>query len=275
MKYHVQDFVECKTLITDLLEIDQLSIIDNFSNSLKLAIDSKIVILNNKKSKITLDNKKLIENFVDIDFNIYIVEKYLKNVDPDWVHFVKQGFKEVENYAPKRMKIIFSNLNLFDIKNKKVRRWWISLKGINRNKNYKRLQEIGSEGEEIILKYEKNRVNKNPVRVSLESDYYGYDILSYKNSNSDKKIRIEVKNCESNQLRFYLSRNECNTSESPNYYFYFIDSRIKNARILYIFQNDLIKKDISKDQGIGKWSTIEIPMTEEKLNKCKKILLSY
>ena len=274
MKYHVQDFIECKAIVVSLLEIDELSIIDNFSTSLKLAIESKAVTLNSKKTKISLNNKKLLKSFEDIDFDLYIVKNYLKNVDPDWVLFVKKGFKEVENYAPKRMKIIFKNLNLFDIKNKKVRDWWISLRGLNKSKNYKRLQEIGSEGEEIILNYERKRINKEPVRVSLQSDYYGYDILSYKKANSDKKIRIEVKNCENNQLHFHLTRNEYNNSNSSNYYFYFIDSRNKKARVLYIFQINLIKNDISKDRGTGSWSTIKIPMKKEKLDKCKKIKLN-
>tara|TARA_Y100000768_G_C23827104_1_gene609471 strand:+ start:23 stop:847 length:825 start_codon:yes stop_codon:yes gene_type:complete len=274
MKYHVQDFVDCKLLILELLHLRELSIINNFSNSIKLALDSKIVNINKSKTKISLKNKKVLSSFEDIELDMYIVENYLKNVDPDWVYFVKQGFKEVENYAPKRMKIIFSNLNLFDVSNKRVRNWWISLRSLNETSNYKKLQEIGNEGEEIVLIFEKNRTKKDPVRMSLQSDRYGYDILSYKNINSDKKIRIEVKNCESRKLHFFISRNEYENSNSLNYYFYFIDSRNKNARILYIFQNNLIKNDISKDQGKGSWSSIKIPMNKEKLDKCKKVELN-
>lgn len=274
MQYHVQDFVECKDIIKQLMIIDELSIINNNSNSIRLAVESKVVSLNNKKTKIFLKNKKVFKSFTDIEYDMFIVENYLKNIDPDWIHFIKKGFKEVENYAPKRMKIIFENLNLFNIKNKIVKDWWISLKGINRSKKYNRLIEIGSEGEEIILKFEKNRINRDPVRVSIQSDAFGYDILSYKKINSEEKIRIEVKNCENRNLHFYITRNEFEKSKSNNYYFYFIDSRNKKSRILYIFQYDLIKNDIAKDQGEGIWSTTKIPMNKEKLDKCKKVELN-
>ena len=274
MKFHVQDFVDCKALIKDLLHLNELSIINNHSNSLKLAIESKIVKLNSKKTRISIKNKLIIQNLVDIEIDMYIVENYLKNVDPDWIHFVQKGLREVESYAPERMKLIFKNLNLFNIKDRKVKKWWISLKGINKNKNYRRLQEIGSEGEEIVLNYEKKRIKKTPIRVSLQSDAFGYDILSYKKINSDKKIRIEVKNCENSNLHFYITRNEFEKSKSNNYYFYFIDSRNKKSRILYIFQSDLIKNDIAKDQGEGIWSTTKIPMNKEKLDKCKKVELN-
>jgi hypothetical protein len=273
MRYHVEDFVECKELILELLEIKELSILNNYSNTINLAIDSKIVTLNKKKTKISLKNKKQIENFTEIEYYMFILESYLKNIDPDWILFVQKGLKEVENYAPKKMKIIFQSFNLFDIKNKKVKDWWVSLKSLNRSKNYKKLQEIGSEGEEIILKYEKNRVKKDPVRVSLLSDEYGFDILSLKKRNSDDKIRIEVKNCENSNLHFFISRNEFEKSNSPNYYIYFIDSRDIQSRILYIFQNNLIKNDIAKDRGKGIWSSIKIPMTDDKLKHCKKFKL--
>lgn len=273
MKFHVQDFVDCKDLIKELLNFNELSVIDNYSNSLELAIQSKIVKLNNNKTKISIENKIIVQKLVDIEIDMYIVENYLKNVDPDWIHFVQKGFKEVESYAPERMKLVFKNLNLFDISDKRVEKWWLSLKTINRSSNYRRLKEIGSEGEEIILNYEKKRVNRMPLRVSLESDYYGYDILSYESANSDKKIRIEVKNCESNNLHFFLTRNEYENSKSSNYFFYFIDSRNIKSRILYIFKNNLIMNDISKDRGSGLWSTIEISMNSDKLDKCEKIIL--
>ena len=49
MKYHVQDFVDCKLLILELLHLKELSIINNFSNSIKLALDSKVVNINKNK----------------------------------------------------------------------------------------------------------------------------------------------------------------------------------------------------------------------------------
>jgi len=80
-------------------------------------------------------------------------------------------------------------------------------------------KELGDAGEELVLRYEREKLRKHPdllskIRhVSKEYDSAGYDILSYK-KNGDE-IYIEVKTTRKNkETPFYLSANEYKTWEN-------------------------------------------------------------
>lgn len=82
-------------------------------------------------------------------------------------------------------------------------------------------QLLGDFGEQKVLAYEKERLQKigkphladKVKRVSLESDSYGYDILSFEvdQFGRENEINIEVKTTVNNaKTPFYLTRNELN-----------------------------------------------------------------
>jgi hypothetical protein len=77
-------------------------------------------------------------------------------------------------------------------------------------------KELGDAGEELVLRYEREKLRNHPdllskIRhVSKEDDSAGYDILSYK-KNGDE-LYIEVKTTRGNKWTpFYLSANEYET----------------------------------------------------------------
>ena len=83
--------------------------------------------------------------------------------------------------------------------------------------------ETGLLGEELVMKYEKDRLAELGLEdyaekvkwVSKESDAYGYDILSYTVAKNGKvqKLYIEVKTTTSKvDTEFYVSRNEVSKS---------------------------------------------------------------
>ncbi len=93
--------------------------------------------------------------------------------------------------------------------------------------------ETGLLGEELVMKYEKDRLAELGLEdyaekvkwVSKESDSYGYDILSYTIAKNGKvkKLYIEVKTTTSRvDTEFYVSRNEVSKSVefSDNYAIY-------------------------------------------------------
>lgn len=79
----------------------------------------------------------------------------------------------------------------------------------------KRINEIGSLGEEIVVKYEKNRLANYPTlarnvkQVSLTDDSLGYDIRSYNEDGTERQIEVKSTSfMKSKKLEFYLSANE-------------------------------------------------------------------
>lgn len=93
-----------------------------------------------------------------------------------------------------------------------------------RAKQAERLCMIGYKGELYVFEYEKNKLEKNAIKkagyprhVSLESDSYGYDILSL--DEKGEEIFIEVKTTtrtkeDDYSKRFYLSANEFETYQN-------------------------------------------------------------
>jgi hypothetical protein len=100
----------------------------------------------------------------------------------------------------------------------------------NYEKQARKLKLYGDRGEEIVLKMEEERwekikgaSKKRVKRVSLESDDYGYDILSYEADGTEKYIEVKATTAKLGPANFFLSRNELRMAkEHDNYYIYMV-----------------------------------------------------
>lgn len=102
-------------------------------------------------------------------------------------------------------------------------------------------KKLGDRGEKIVKDFEINRLNdlnrpdlaEQVDRVSLKSDSYGYDILSYEEDNSERHIEVKATRSKVGDANFFLTINELNTAkEKPNYYIYVVfDILSKNPKI--------------------------------------------
>lgn len=79
----------------------------------------------------------------------------------------------------------------------------------------KKLKNIGDLGEEIVVASEKSRLSEYPElakkvkRVSLESDKYGYDVLSFETDGSPRCIEVKATTDKyQKQFSFFLTENE-------------------------------------------------------------------
>lgn len=88
-----------------------------------------------------------------------------------------------------------------------------------RAKRAERLAQIGLEGELFILRQEENKLrkqnlplnNKYPRHVALESDSFGYDILSLNEQGEEVFIEVKTTTCKKEDLgakSFFLSSHE-------------------------------------------------------------------
>jgi hypothetical protein len=92
-----------------------------------------------------------------------------------------------------------------------------------------RRKEIGRQGEEYIVEYERRNLAKagyselaaNVKRISVEDIGAGYDVVSFTNNGEEK--RIEVKTTIGSGYSFEITTNEIQKSEIfKNYYVYFL-----------------------------------------------------
>lgn len=94
----------------------------------------------------------------------------------------------------------------------------IKTKGdIDYSEQQKISQKIGDRGEELVLINELKKVNKWGLleelvsqvrRVSLESDDYGYDILSYDKNGNELYLEVKTTKQNKNDFSFILTQNE-------------------------------------------------------------------
>lgn len=105
-------------------------------------------------------------------------------------------------------------------------------------------KKLGDRGEKIVKDFEIKRLNninrpdlaEKVDRVSLKSDSYGYDVLSYDEDNSERYIEVKATRSKVGDANFFLTINELNTAkENPNYYIYVVfDILSKNPKIWII-----------------------------------------
>lgn len=102
---------------------------------------------------------------------------------------------------------------------------------IDYEKKARKLKKLGDRGEKIVMDLEAKRLRdgnredliKRLDRVSLKSDSYGYDILSFELDGSERYIEVKATTSMVGNANFFLSANELRQAEeSENYFIYMV-----------------------------------------------------
>lgn len=123
-------------------------------------------------------------------------------------------------------------------------------------KEQRLLKQLGDRGEEIVKRFEINRLESLGLtkqagkvdRVSLISDAYGYDVLSYNDDNSERYIEVKATKAKVGDANFYLTQNEYNTAleKKENYYIYMVYDILSKEPKIWIISNPFypVNKDV-------------------------------
>lgn len=106
-------------------------------------------------------------------------------------------------------------------------------------------QKIGDRGEELVLMSEIQKVKEWGLpaemveqvrRVSLESDDYGFDILSFDKDGNERYLEVKSTKQNKKDFSFILTRNEFDHAKSygEQYSFVIVFDILKNPRIWYM-----------------------------------------
>ena len=190
---------------------------------------------------------------------------YITNVEPIWIRYLSKGINHAEDrISGEDVKQIFRELGLFpNSKNttKDVVSWWSKIRALSLSQKDQRLSKIGYEGEFLSLEFEKKRTGKNPEYKALQSDEFGYDILSIVSKSNLDPLYIEVKSSEKGAQRgsMFLTRNEFDKciKYGDSYQFHLWDLSLATPRILILPGKEIIPH-IPIDSGNGIWKIVEI-----------------
>lgn len=185
-----------------------------------------------------------------------------KDFDFKWLEYAFLGReKSINAIVHSDDKACLQNLLLLGKLDKNGEQWWQALSVFSRSIINDSKQESGREGEDIVYDYERKRLGEEAdiKKMFIEDNSAGYDLLSYVNSDLDRRLHIEVKASKSSSGKAFISKNELNKAKlyQEYYRFYFVDlDRSKLAIVSY----DQIQPHISKDQGSGKTETLSLPL---------------
>jgi hypothetical protein len=109
------------------------------------------------------------------------------------------------------------------------------------------LKQLGDMGEDLVVKYESKRLEllgltkkaKKVERVSLKSDAFGYDILSFNDDESERYIEVKATRAKAGTANFFLTLNELNTAKEKkvNYYIYMVYDILSTNPQIWIIPN--------------------------------------
>lgn len=121
--------------------------------------------------------------------------------------------------------------------------------------------------ESLTLDYERDRlkalgIDKEPMWMSLDDSYAGYDVLSYNPGEFGPINRIiQVNVMTASPLRFDICREEWEHACSFGVACIFHVWNLKTMPpVLYEIALDQVAPHIPRDNGNGKWNTVEIPL---------------
>lgn len=181
--------------------------------------------------------------------------------EPPWAAKIPHGRQEAMKFFPEEVYQCFKEAGLLKGWDTDIIEWWDKLSIATRvHKNAANLV-TGRTAERLTLKYEKMRIGIEPHWQSIESNFSGYDILSYSDSSASVKRMIEVKGSTQpkKQAFCFITKNEWKNAEIvEDYRFHLWCLRDENNPILFDLSLEQIKNHIPTDNGKGEWENVKI-----------------
>lgn len=142
--------------------------------------------------------------------------------------------------------------------------WWDRIGRFFRGLYEQNRAEVGRAGERLTLEHEKSRlraenISKQPTRVSIDDEWKGYDVLSYRRriDGSIVEVQIEVKASRYSPAEVYLTRPEWDYGQEhvDTYFFYVWNLDSEELREITALEVGL---DIPADGASGEWQSLRV-----------------
>lgn len=229
---------------------------------LELCQDAQWIQLTDlEKLKLTTGGKEIAESLNHIISMRMQLQSIIFHTNPPWGKKAQHGRQELLNFVRPEIKQCFQEAGLCDGTGEDVVEWWDKLANASRGFRQERLLAIGRIGERLSIDFEKERTEKEPKYIALDTSEPGYDILSVVSRDDASRLCIEVKSSEQNlnQAYFHLSRNEYDNAKLIDNYtihLWLLDPK-GNRQLILPFE--VVEKHCPNDRKNGKWGSVIIP----------------
>ena len=112
----------------------------------------------------------------------------------------------------------------------------------------RKLKKLGDRGEKVVMDLEiktlqdagRKDLAKKVERVSLKSDSFGYDILSFDIDGTEKYIEVKATRAKTGSAIFFITANELREAkESKNYFIYMVYNIASDSPKVWVLKNAL------------------------------------
>lgn len=283
MKTYISDSLISEALIllqamkqNDCFSVDQVENIKTYyginkTAALQLAHQCEwLLVIDESTYKLTSYGERLLSSFYDMQIseNLYreILFHYIVTCKPIWARRIPYGRNEAYRIMSDEEQACIRKAGLMkDPVSRDEVDWWDALAEIQRAEIEHQKDDVGREGEELTIEYEKSRTKANPIWESVNSNLAGFDIISQVSSADASQILIEVKSSSKtlDSASFFVTHHEWDFASSGynknRYYFYLW--LLGSTNHLAIVPSSEIKKHIPLESGQGEWSETIIPFS--------------
>ena len=215
----------------------------SLDNSSKQELHKQEVLLNFK------NNDAVMKEWTVYEFSKFLYTQYGAPNDETKAENISNALKEkLTKDFPPIEKIKFKYV---DLETKKVERKNQKNQSSTRKIDYaqrtKRFKRIGDRGEQIVLRAEKKRLEKNNRKdlsklidhIAKRDDSAGYDIISYETNGEKRYIEVKTTLKQIGNNNIFLSANELEVSKRiKNYYFYIVYEADQNIPKIWRVKGD-------------------------------------
>lgn len=199
-----------------------------------------------------------------IQFYRLCIESCIFGHRPIWARTIAYGRKSFVQKLERDAAQCFESSGLMeDPPSEAIVEWWDSVAGRTRAlTDAEKLQQARA-AERLSLEHERKRlrtigIKREPVWMSIDDNWAGYDILSFDHSASGVTSRmIEVKSTVVSPMRFFLTRNEWKKCLEVGDA-YIVHAWDMRSGQLFIRTADQIADHVPEDRGNGLWASVEI-----------------
>lgn len=189
-----------------------------------------------------------------------LTDYFLLRQDP-WLQLARRGRIHVLLQAPPEIAQLLHEAELAEGEHDEVVRFWDEIADRVRGDKDRNRTEVGRTGERLSIVYETKRTGKKPRWVALDSDEFGYDLLSMASASDTAPMKVECK-CSERPLReatLYLTRNEWETADkSERYSFHLWNTASHQPKLAVIGVEDM-RPHVPENRRSGSWETAQVP----------------
>lgn len=191
----------------------------------------------------------------------FLLKDYFLNRRDPWLQLARRGRLHVLLQSPPEILQLFHEAGLAEGSDQETIEFWDGLAALLRSERDKNNLETGRIGEKLTVFFESKRTGIEPKWMALESNHYGYDVLTCVSKVDKRPLKIETK-CSFasvSNAKFHLTKFEWQTAERSNNYNFHIWAVSEKSTLLAVLSVAEIMPHIPVDQNGGSWETVEIP----------------